>query len=43
VRRGGLFQKPAAMLRAGDRVRIEIEHLGAIENQIVDEPLCKQM
>ncbi len=30
--------KPPKWLVAGDRVRIEIEKLGAIENEIVDEP-----
>lgn len=34
----GLAMKPRCMLKAGDVVRIEIEKLGAIENQIIDEP-----
>jgi 2-keto-4-pentenoate hydratase/2-oxohepta-3-ene-1,7-dioic acid hydratase in catechol pathway len=34
----GIAQRPPTMLRAGDRVRVEIDGLGAIENQIVALP-----
>ena len=33
----GMAMKPPQYLRAGDRVRVEIDGLGAIENPIVDE------
>jgi len=35
---GGL-RNPPAYLRPGDRVRVEIERVGAIENHVIDEPL----
>jgi 2-keto-4-pentenoate hydratase/2-oxohepta-3-ene-1,7-dioic acid hydratase in catechol pathway len=35
----GLFYKPSQWLRSGDVVRMEIERIGVIENQIVDEPV----
>ena len=34
----GLLMKPPGFLHVGDRVRVEIEGLGAIENEIVAEP-----
>ncbi|WP_076999734.1 fumarylacetoacetate hydrolase family protein [Variovorax sp. KK3] len=34
---GGLMT-PTRYLRAGDRVRVEIESIGAIENVVIDEP-----
>ncbi len=34
----GITLKPPRLLKAGDRVRIEIEGLGALENPIVAEP-----
>jgi 2-keto-4-pentenoate hydratase/2-oxohepta-3-ene-1,7-dioic acid hydratase in catechol pathway len=34
----GIAQRPPALLKAGDVVRIEIEGIGRIENPIVDEP-----
>jgi 2-keto-4-pentenoate hydratase/2-oxohepta-3-ene-1,7-dioic acid hydratase in catechol pathway len=34
----GIAMKPPQLLRAGDRVRVEIEGLGALENPVVDEP-----
>jgi 2-keto-4-pentenoate hydratase/2-oxohepta-3-ene-1,7-dioic acid hydratase in catechol pathway len=34
----GIAMKPPRLLRVGDSVRIEIEGLGALENQIVAEP-----
>lgn len=34
---GGLMEPPCYLL-AGDRVRVEIEGIGAIENHVVDEP-----
>lgn len=34
---GGLH-KPPAWLRAGDRVRVEIDGIGAIDNPVIDEP-----
>ena len=34
---GGLMSPPR-YLRAGDRVRVEIEGIGAIENPVIDEP-----
>jgi ureidoglycolate lyase len=34
----GMAMKPPRYLKAGDRVRIEIERLGAIENPVTDEP-----
>ena len=34
----GLLMKPPRFLKVGDRVRVEIEGLGAIENEVVAEP-----
>jgi 2-keto-4-pentenoate hydratase/2-oxohepta-3-ene-1,7-dioic acid hydratase in catechol pathway len=34
----GIAMKPPHLLQAGDRVRIEIEGIGTLENPIVDEP-----
>jgi ureidoglycolate lyase len=34
----GMAMKPPRYLKAGDRVRVEIERLGAIENTVVEEP-----
>jgi len=34
----GIAMKPPKLLAAGDRVRIEIEGIGAIENEVIDEP-----
>jgi 2-keto-4-pentenoate hydratase/2-oxohepta-3-ene-1,7-dioic acid hydratase in catechol pathway len=34
----GIAMKPPRFLRAGDRVRVEIEGLGALENHVIDEP-----
>jgi len=34
----GLLMKPPRFLNVGDRVRVEIEGLGAIENEVVAEP-----
>jgi 2-keto-4-pentenoate hydratase/2-oxohepta-3-ene-1,7-dioic acid hydratase in catechol pathway len=34
----GIAMKPPRFLQAGDRVRIEIEGLGALENPVIDEP-----
>ena len=34
----GIAMKPPRFLQAGDRVRIEIEGLGALENHVIDEP-----
>ena len=34
----GMAMKPPRFLQAGDRVRIEIEGLGALENHVIDEP-----
>jgi 2-keto-4-pentenoate hydratase/2-oxohepta-3-ene-1,7-dioic acid hydratase in catechol pathway len=34
----GIAMKPPRLLRVGDRVRIEIERLGALDNAIVPEP-----
>ena len=34
----GMAMKPPRFLKAGDRVRVEIERLGAIENSVVEEP-----
>lgn len=34
----GLFESPARWLRAGDTVCVEIEGVGALENQVVMEP-----
>jgi len=34
----GIAMKPPRFLEAGDRVRIEIDGLGAIENRVIDEP-----
>jgi 2-keto-4-pentenoate hydratase/2-oxohepta-3-ene-1,7-dioic acid hydratase in catechol pathway len=34
----GVAQKPPALLKAGDVVRIEIEGIGQIENRVIDEP-----
>jgi len=35
----GIAMDPPGLLRAGDTVRIEIEEIGAIENQVVEEPI----
>jgi 2-keto-4-pentenoate hydratase/2-oxohepta-3-ene-1,7-dioic acid hydratase in catechol pathway len=35
----GLLMKPPRFLTVGDRVRVEIEGLGAIENEVVAEPI----
>jgi len=35
----GIAMKPPKLLVAGDRVRVEIEGLGALDNEIVPEPL----
>jgi 2-keto-4-pentenoate hydratase/2-oxohepta-3-ene-1,7-dioic acid hydratase in catechol pathway len=35
----GISMKPPSLLRVGDIVRVEIEHIGALENLVVDEPL----
>jgi 2-keto-4-pentenoate hydratase/2-oxohepta-3-ene-1,7-dioic acid hydratase in catechol pathway len=29
---------PPKWLRAGDRVRVEVERIGALENPVIDEP-----
>jgi 2-keto-4-pentenoate hydratase/2-oxohepta-3-ene-1,7-dioic acid hydratase in catechol pathway len=34
----GMAMQPPAPLRPGDRVRVEIEGLGYIENKVIDEP-----
>jgi 2-keto-4-pentenoate hydratase/2-oxohepta-3-ene-1,7-dioic acid hydratase in catechol pathway len=34
----GIAMKPPRLLRVGDVVRIEIEGLGALENEVVPEP-----
>lgn len=34
----GLAMKPRCFLKAGDRVRIEIESIGSIEHEFIDEP-----
>jgi len=34
----GIAQKPPALLKSGDVVRIEIEGTGSIENEVIDEP-----
>jgi 2-keto-4-pentenoate hydratase/2-oxohepta-3-ene-1,7-dioic acid hydratase in catechol pathway len=34
----GIAMKPPKLLRVGDRVRVEIEGLGALENEVVSEP-----
>ena len=34
----GLFERPPRWLRAGDIVRVEIEGVGALENEVVAEP-----
>lgn len=34
----GFARQPPVYLRAGDTVRIAIEHLGVIENPVIDEP-----
>jgi ureidoglycolate lyase len=34
----GMAMNPPRFLNAGDRVRVEIERLGALENTVVDEP-----
>jgi len=34
----GIAQKPPALLKAGDVMRIEIEGIGQLENTVVDEP-----
>jgi 2-keto-4-pentenoate hydratase/2-oxohepta-3-ene-1,7-dioic acid hydratase in catechol pathway len=34
----GITMKPPRLLKPGDRVRVEIEGIGAIENPVIDEP-----
>ncbi|MBW2697849.1 MAG: fumarylacetoacetate hydrolase family protein, partial [Deltaproteobacteria bacterium] len=34
----GIAQKPPALLKAGDVVKIAIDGLGEIENSVIDEP-----
>lgn len=34
----GIAAKPPRLLVAGDRVRVEIEGIGALENEVIDEP-----
>ena len=34
----GVFQQPPSFLAAGDTVRIEIEGLGHLEHEVIDEP-----
>jgi len=34
----GIAMKPPRLLAAGDRVRVEIEGIGSIENPVIDEP-----
>ena len=34
----GIVRKPPQLLKAGDRVRVEIEGIGEIENPVIDEP-----
>lgn len=34
----GIAQKPPALLKAGDVIRVEIEGIGSIENEVIDEP-----
>jgi 2-keto-4-pentenoate hydratase/2-oxohepta-3-ene-1,7-dioic acid hydratase in catechol pathway len=34
----GAARTPPAWLRAGDRVRVEVEGIGALENGVIDEP-----
>jgi 2-keto-4-pentenoate hydratase/2-oxohepta-3-ene-1,7-dioic acid hydratase in catechol pathway len=34
----GIAMKPPKLLVVGDRMRVEIEGLGAIENEVVAEP-----
>ena len=34
----GVLRKPPLLLKAGDRVRIEIEGIGEIDNPVIDEP-----
>jgi len=34
----GLFQQPSSWLRPGDRVKVEIQGIGSIENTVVQEP-----
>jgi 2-keto-4-pentenoate hydratase/2-oxohepta-3-ene-1,7-dioic acid hydratase in catechol pathway len=34
----GILMKPPQLLKAGDSVRIEIEGIGEIENNVIDEP-----
>jgi 2-keto-4-pentenoate hydratase/2-oxohepta-3-ene-1,7-dioic acid hydratase in catechol pathway len=34
----GMARTPPQWLRAGDRVRVEVERIGALENPVVDEP-----
>ena len=35
----GMAAKPPRWLKSGDRVIIEIEGIGALENRVVDEPI----
>ena len=34
----GIAFKPPKLLKAGDVVRIEIEGIGALQNEVIDEP-----
>jgi 2-keto-4-pentenoate hydratase/2-oxohepta-3-ene-1,7-dioic acid hydratase in catechol pathway len=34
----GLFRKPPLFMKAGDRIEVEIERLGCLANDIIDEP-----
>ncbi|HEY4378395.1 MAG TPA: fumarylacetoacetate hydrolase family protein [Acidimicrobiales bacterium] len=34
----GIARNPARLLKAGDEVRVEIGHLGALTNPVIDEP-----
>lgn len=35
----GMARKPPVWLKSGDRVTVEIEKIGALENSVVDEPI----
>ena len=34
----GMAMKPPRLLKVGDRVRVEIEGLGALDNPVIAEP-----
>ena len=38
----GIAMKPPKLLRAGDRVRVEIEGLGGLDNEVVPEPASSE-